>query len=580
MENPRQPSLLWRTTAVVSPARALPSALEATERVRSWPRQRRWPVVLALCAVAILVPALISWASGSLLIPQIDGWSYRRTAAMFSATGSFSLTGYAAMTLIGQVLWSWPFLRLFGTDGWGFAVSTAVLATVGIASAYYVSRTVLSPRRAVASVLLLVLAPGFAWGTSTFMTDVPTTSSELLCLALGVAALARRGAARWALLVLALVAGAFGFAIREFALLAPVAVVLCLAAGDERRARPRYVLAGVLELAGCGALYLWWLHVPGGVHQPLLPPSWFTLVRLVQAYFTLAFMLCPVLAVVAWRRLRALALRRALPAGMLVVLLGEVAARYGGSLFVGDFLMRRGAVGTLLLDGSRPVLFPQPLWDLVSLAGLLAGGVLAALAFGADAERLSAWRAWGWATPAGLLRTFAILFAIGSTLYLLGTSMLWDRYLWPLVFVLGVLLLRGEPTAPERRAPAVALAGAAWVLLALVTTMLTVNADTYAAARWRAGQQVVARGVPAAEVDAGFAWVGAHSHRVAGPALRAAPPYESWYARIQPGFHECALVSGSPLTDKSLRPIGVASYRLYGAIGPLEHFYRYRVTGC
>ncbi len=157
-------------------------------------------MVGALCGVVVLLPALVSLAAGSFSIPQNDDWAYRRTTEHFAQTGHVVLTGWGVMTLIGQILWSWPFLRLFGDHGWVFGISTAVLAVVGISCAYYVARRVLVPSWAAAAVLLVAAVPGFAWSTSTFMTDVPAFAAETACLALGVAALSRQGWPRWALL--------------------------------------------------------------------------------------------------------------------------------------------------------------------------------------------------------------------------------------------------------------------------------------------------------------------------------------------------------------------------------------------
>ncbi len=538
-----------------------------------------------LCVLAVVLPALLALSAGSFSLPSIDDWAYRRVAETFAQSATVRFSGYVAMTLIGQVLWSWPFLRLLGGGAWGFAASTAVLAVVGIASAYYIGRSILSRVWAAGAVLVLILAPGFAGNTSTFMTDVPTTSCELVCVALGLAAIRRRGRSRAGLLAASLAAGVFGFAVREFAVVAPLSVLFCAAIGAERRDRAKYLLAGLVELLVCAAIYLWWLRQPGGVHQPLLLPSTITLVRLVQGYFTLAFMVSPAVAAVLWRRRRAPVAPRAALSAVLVLLLGLAADANAGSVFVGDFLARRGAVGTLLLDGSRPALFPQALWDLISVVGLVAGATLAGLALGGDRDRVREWRTWDWAGPLGLVRIFVIFFGAGSVVYLLATTFLWDRYLWPLAFFVVLLLLGGGPRGvPARRwAKRVGRGVAAllWVLLGLVAASVTLNTDAYDAGRWRAGELAVARGVPAREVDAGFEWVGAHSRTIANLALDPrVPGFEAWYARIQPGFRECAVVSGSRLASRALRPIGVARYRLWSFAGPSEPLFVYRVAGC
>ena len=103
-----------------------------------------WLIVGALCGVAVLLPALVSLAVGSFSLPYGDDWAYRRSAVHLEQTGHVVFTGWSVMTLIGQLLWSWPFLRVFGDHGWVFGTSTAVLAVIGVSCAYYVARQVLA----------------------------------------------------------------------------------------------------------------------------------------------------------------------------------------------------------------------------------------------------------------------------------------------------------------------------------------------------------------------------------------------------------------------------------------------------
>ena len=542
-----------------------------------------WLVVGALCGVAVLLPALVSLASGSFSIPQVDDWSYRRIAEHFAQTGHVVSNGWPSMTLIGQILWSWPFLRVFGDHGWVFGVSTAVLAVVGVSCAYYVARYVLARSWAVAAVLLVVVVPGFAWSTSTFMTDVPAFAAEMACLALGVAALNRHGWPRWALLGGALAVGLFGFSIREFALAAPVAVLLCAGASDSPRLRYRYLAAGVLALVICAVFYLWWSHLPGFVHQTATRPRPASIAGVGRDYFTMAFMLSPAIAFAAWRRLR-WHLSWATITAIAVVALGAAIDRHYGSLFTGNYLDPQGITSTYSLPGGRPTLLPRSLWDLLKVVGLVSGGLLAGVAFTVDRHVLPRWRSWALRTPIGVIWVFGTVVATGLAVYTLLNFGFFDRYLWPLIFALGVLLLHYSPPAPRREWPRL-VAGivvALSALLILVTAALTVNADTYSAARWRAGQIAVSHGVPAREIDAGFEWVGAHATGVVNRLLLpAAPAYEPKYAQEQPGFRECAVVSGSPLNYPNLHLVKTTSYELLGFVGSgTLYVYKSSAPGC
>ena len=542
-----------------------------------------WLIAGALCGVAVLLPALVSLAAGSFSIPQNDDWAYRRIAVHFVQTGHVVFTGWSPMTLIGQLLWSWPFQRVFGDHGWVFGVSTAVLAVIGVSCAYYVARQVLAQWWAAAAVLLVVAVPGFAWSTSTFMTDVPAFAAEMACLALGVTALNRHGWPRWALLGGAIAVGLFGFSIREFAFAAPIAVLLCAAASDSPRRRYGYLAAGVVALVVCAVVYLWSTHVPGFLHQTFARPSRASIVGTAREYYTMAFMLSPAVAFAAWRRLR-WRLSWATITAIAVVALGAAIDRHYGSLFTGNYLDRQGIANTQVLGGARPTLLPGPLWDLLIVIGLVSGGLLAGIAVTVDRHALRRWRSWAWGTPIGAMWVFGALFAIGLAVYGLLSVGLYDRYLWPLIFALGVLLLHYSPPAPRREWTRL-VAGivvALSALLILVTAALTVNADTYSAGRWRAGQIAVSHGVPAKAVDAGFEWVGAHATGIVDLSLHPeAPAYEPWYALMEPGLRECAVVSGSPLKSPNLHLVRTSSHELLGFVGSRTlYIYISSAPGC
>lgn len=491
-----------------------------------------WLIVGGLCGVVVLLPALVSLAAGSFSIPQNDDWAYHRIAEHFAQTGHLVFTGWGEMTLIGQILWSWPFLRVFGDHGWVFGISTAALAVIGVSCAYYVARQVLAQSWAAAAVLLVAAVPLFAWSASTFMTDVPTFAAETACLALGVAALSRHGWLRWAFLGGAMAVGLFGFSIREFALAAPVAVLLCAGAGDSAGRRYWYLAAGVAGLVVFAVVYWWSTHLPGALQETITRPSPASIAGVVRDYFTMAFMLSPAVALAAWRRLR-WRLSWSTITAYAVFVLGAAIDRHYHGLFIGNYLDPQGFGDIELLGGGRPTLLPTSLWDLLTVVGLVSGGLLAGIAVTVDPQALRRLRSWAWGTPIGVIWAFGVLFATGLAVCGLITYLFFDRYLWPLIFAFGVLLLYYSQPAPRREWPRL-VAGtvvALSALLVLVTTALTVNADTYSAARWHAGQVAVAHGVPAKAVDAGFEWVGAHATGVVNKSLHpAGPAYEPWYA--------------------------------------------------
>ncbi len=538
-----------------------------------------WLILGSLNVVAVLLPALVSFEAGSFSIAQLDDWCYRRIAEHFAHSGHLVFINCPTTTLIGQILWSWPFLKAFGNHGWVFGISTALLAVIGISCAYFVARQILTRLWASAAVLLLVAIPGFAMNTSTFMTDVPALAAEMACLALGIAALGRRDRRRWLLLGGAMAVGLFAFSIREFAIAAPVAVLLCAGADDTPQSRSRYLAAGVVELVMCAVVYVWSTHIPGAIHGIYLPGR-SPIDLVVEAYFTMAFMLSPAIAVAAWRWFR-WHISWGSTTAVVVCGGGLVFDRLHG-LFVGNLLNQQGMAGSAILVGGRPTLLPDPLWDLMTTVALASGGLLAGITITVGRKALPRWRSWAWATPRGTIAVFAALLAVGLTVFAFSTF--FDRYLWPLVFAMGILLFSDGRRQMRSAWPrhvvriVVALGG----LLLIVTAVLTVNADVYSAARWRAGQLAVSRGVRATAVDAGYEWVGAHARGDRPQSPSSVPAYESWYARLEPGFHECAIVSASPLSYPDLHLTKATNYRLLGFIGRRTALYVYlsSAAGC
>lgn len=187
----------------------------------------------------------------------------------------------------------------------------------------------------------------------------------------------------------------------------------------------------------------------------------------------------------------------------------------------------------------------------------------------------------------------------------------WDRYLWPVAFGIAVLALGGPAetvlvgtAAPVRRqlraAHAARRPGAGSLLQALArplgrwgwrattclaalvvggtAVVLTLNSDSYDAARWSAGRQLAEAGYPFGAIDAGIEWVGSHTAALARPGrvIAGAPPYEQWYVQMFPGASDCAVVSASPLLSPSIHLMTTLSYEELAFARP-ERLYLYLV---
>ena len=422
------------------------------------------------------------------------------------------------------------------------------------------------------------------------MTDVPAFSADMVCLALGLAALRRVGGVRWALVALSLVVGCFGFCIREFGLAAPLAVLVALVSQDRRRWR-LYGGAAMCVLAVCGAAYIWTTHLPGAQPKVLSQLNTSTLKALAALYFTFSFALSPILPTTI-RRVRRLISLPDIVLALAVLAVGAWLIHRGGPIFVGNYVDQLGATGPYVLGGTRPVLFSGPLWrSRRSWPSEPARVRVARHRYLSPGDQVSFGR-----HTEGLVGVFAVLSGAALVVYGLFVNT-YDRYLWPLAFAGAVALLSTSTDLSRPRGPgsghfaarrlrnwtvgatSVGLTG----IVVAVAIALMLNADAYDGARWKAGQVAVKAGIAASEVDAGFEWVGSHATEdtLAYRKLAGAPAYETWYDQMFPGFRDCAVVSGSPQGEAALELVGTTRYNELGFAVP-ERLYIYvvRSPGC
>jgi hypothetical protein len=250
-----------------------------------------------------------------------------------------------------------------------------------------------------------------------------------------------------------------------------------------------------------------------------------------------------------------------------------------------------GAPGRNVVAGGRPQLFADPLWGLIGVLAMAALVITLAIAVGIGGTHLRRWRATSPRSPAafgrppGLLFVFAAITTLGLIPFGLGNPM-FDRYLWPLVPVLATLLLY----VPADLA-AVALddgtdrgwrwSGAAAIvvgaMLAATSMAYMLNSHAFDAGRWRAGEALERLGIPAAEIDAGYEWVGDHATTVAVAPRPSTGPTS--YLDLWPAFRGCGLVSADPRPPAGAERVGSIEYRLLLVAGPLETLYLYRLSG-
>ena len=520
-------------------------------------------------------------AAGTIGMPGNDDWVYMLAASRLYAGGGLSMAGHTAAT-VGQLVLVQPLLWLANGAPWAYTAFGLGMSGLAIAAAFLLARMHVGPTAAFVAAGLLVASPGFTREAATFMTDGPTLALEMVSLLLGTAWL-RSG--KPAVLLASLAVGVIGVTIREFAVAAPAAVLVV----SWARSRPgeRFMLLGATVLTAAAILGILRL-----VSSPAVSGGIGGTPRLLNAYLfgpamvTLAAGLLPVLAPAVARRrasLRALHLLFGFATVGLALVVPTIPP------LVGQFWTPEGLVGDALLMGPRAPVIPASAWTLSLALAVLAGVLLAAVASRwflltfADVATASGLRDRLLATgrgSSGLLLVFAVGYAAELAVVVTVGGYPLDRYLWPLVPVLGILLVRetGE------RAPRWGILAGSAALLWLAASALAISANSfvYDAARWRAGEAAVAAGYAPATVDAGYEWVGYHT---GGLGTGRSPAYGlTWYDDEFMPQPPCAVVANGPLGADRYRPIGIGPslYRQYLLVGPSEPLYLYGSTdaGC
>ena len=537
---------------------------------------RRDVLVMAALGLAGVGPPLwLAAAAGAIGIPALDDWVYTQGADSLFRTGRIVMPGHTAAA-VGQLVIVQPLLWLSGGAPWAFTAFGLVMALLGIASTYLLARRFVGPGSAVVVVMALLAFPGFARESASFMTDVPAYALAVLCLLLGTRWL--QGDGRRLTFVASLAVGLLAVSIREFAVAAPVAVLL--AAWARSRADERGFLVGASGTlaAGLACVIIIAASIPGRAETSV--PDLGNLFLVGPSFVTLAAVLLPALALAVGPRTAIFSPMQILVGAGLACL--AVVVPWGVSH--GNLWMQNGVAGDLLLRGIRDSLFSPGVWALSRQVATFAAILLAAVAF-SWAERHFE-RVQSMSGAASLAIRIArrrdgplILFLVAFAGELVVFSPVWiyDRYLFPVVPVVAILLLRGRAQL-SRIGRSYAFSHAALAWLAASAFIVAANSFAYDAARWREGESAVAMGYDARTIDAGYDWVGDH----AGVGPSSAPANGmTWDGDRWTLSRPCAVLSNSPLDASALRLIRVdrSAYLNYLFFGPEEPLYLYGNAG-
>lgn len=519
--------------------------------------RREWGGTAGIVVLTLVVPAALAAAGRTFGLPHNDDFTFMTTAVDYHRTGGFHLGGDEQMVLVGHVLWGQPFLRLFGGGVVALHLAGLAAAAIGLGACFLVLRQRSSARAALLGTACVALLPGYALLAGSFVTDVTAFAAQMVSLALGLAALDRRGGGRALLLGASLSAGVAAFSSRQTAVpaLLAVAVAAVWQSAVVRRAwRTMAVDLGLILCASAAVatMVLWRFGLAEQAHSPTGRVGMSHVLAAVAAISTLALFLAPL----SWLVARS-ALTR--PTQWGAVALGVISTLYwlrlpleGRDLLLGNLFTRRGA-NDGVIGGVKADIFPPWVWPGLQVLAMF--GVLALLTL--------AWHHLTDVGPrlrqmfeqeggaAGLLLAIFTLLALAAALAPAARGAnIFDRYLWPAGAGIAAILVRQVPVGLLRRRSAAAGSLALLALLALVTAVSVTESISFDRARWNIGEQAVASGVPADLIDAGYEWTGHHAIR---PLSRKRPAEVltavSWWSRLYSSGLPCVVVTASPSDD-------------------------------
>jgi hypothetical protein len=491
--------------------------------------------------------------------PLDDDWAFARGAFAFADGQGIHYFNWSSVPLLGQWLWAWPFIRLFGETHWSLRISTIIVSWAGLWAFYdLLVQEGFSPREAGWRAGTLAFHPLFFLLQGTYMSDVPTLSFALVGLAFFGKTISGN---KIGSLPMAMIAMTLATLNRQSMVIVPLTAGLMLARSDKRN-RPLVWLAGVLLPMGAGAAaYLLSARQPD--LRPLLPswprPEVVALMPFQLVHF-LGLSTLPILVAEyrpkSWNRLL-------ICLGIMLAGAGYWMAQpenlpYGGLFPYQHNILTpwgafAGAANHALQPGDRQLILGDEIRWVLTLLGSAAGA--------AWLEQLIARL-----TSKNTLRAL-LTFSFLQLPIIFFTPVFHDRYL--LSLLPGAMSL-GEDERPalglRRMAGGAMLAAFAFCSLGLMHDWLVWNS-----ARWHLGRAAVDEGISPADIEGGLEWDGwwtsVPRHPVPLPTPRLASPY------IHQSFPEITgqyALSFSPLPHS--RVVKSEVYRLWLNPGTWEFY--------
>ena len=509
-------------------------------------------IVAAFVAAFVAIGTLwfISDIGGAVGVARADDWSYLLTQFEFAETGQFVMNNWAVTMLIGQTLIAAPIVAISGPSIAAMQMLVAALSVAALVATYTVVRQVLTRAWSAFAVITLAFSPVFGPSVVSFMTDIPSLLFLSLSLLLGIQAL-RGPSVRWYPLLASGLLALIAFTFRDYAIIGfPAVIIVGLLLHKDRRTR--VVLAAVLAVIGALALalYLWRHSLPNDLRLP----GWdlaYSIQLVARGALTIALLVAPALAAITWWRVKAASM------GRTVLLYSTAAGVAAVTLGIAGFELLGNVIHPFatswLVSGSGVRLWPLWINRLIIVAALVCLTLLLALAWKiwsnsrGDSGRMAALVAWTRNSPARavvvLFPTILLIAHSGATI-LLGTWYI-DRYFILIIpFLVAALLRVAIDKSWITRGAQVAIPGFFLLVFTGVGLHVVDFNARFDGARWAIGEQLVAEGYKATEIDAGVEWVTFHAKDIGeGPQQRDYQPDRTWWTERYPNQSMCVTVS-------------------------------------
>ena len=519
-------------------------------------------IIVLLLGVAF--PFVSALMLHSAFIPSNDSWVYETMASNLLQHGYLNGFGYVQASAAPQLISVIPLLILFKSSSSAYFIYALLISTSTLIGVYFLSRKFFDPWVSVLVASALIISSGYMETSTTFMTDIPALCMIVWSLFFGLKSISELNRINTNELLLCLFFGAIATDIRQWSIAAPLSVLfsLYLKMPTHRKQLSIYGVSFIL------INFLILRYTSGGVTAYSLSrfiPTSYSIQRSIQSFSSLSLALVPIL-IVSLVSTRNTFLR------FIALAAGVFFAPIFPSLLIGDLTTQYGSGLSLLVAGSPPIFFSRGIWYTLNfLAG--ASEIIMTSDFIATLRKF--FKNYGNIDVCVIiLNTFILIYV--TELVLLTKATMFDRYTWPLVVPVAIILLKTRRNnVLSRRNLLLVITFTCGIFI--IQSLQMENYFAFNAATWSASNNIAAHGVPLESIDGGYAFMGLQQHLGNESVNLKIPDGIDWWSSLFPNSKLEGIVSSSILEKTGYKLIGIQKYKSFGFFGAQRIYYEYLV---